>query len=161
MRRDPDTGRILPSTPAELSAAKARRKANNHKYNKTHYAKHKQRVIANVQDYKSRFYTRVREAQRNSCRRARYQMIVEYGGKCACCGENRPQFLTLDHVNGNGAEHRREITGKRSGGGYTIALWLRAHGWPKDGYQLLCWNCNCARGFSGYCHPQLVLSELA
>src|ERR1700676_3436135 len=36
------------------------------------------------------------------------QMIMKaYGGKCECCGENEMLFLSVDHINCDGAEHRR------------------------------------------------------
>jgi hypothetical protein len=37
----------------------------------------------------------------------REDVIAAYGGRCACCGEFERDFLTLDHVNNDGAEHRR------------------------------------------------------
>lgn len=50
-------------------------------------------------------------------------------------------FLTLDHVNNDGAEQRRNTGGKS---GKSLAWWLRTHGWP-TGIQVLCFNCNCGR----------------
>lgn len=44
-------------------------------------------------------------------KKLRTDVIAIYGGKCYCCGEEEASFLTLDHTNGNGAEHRRAITG--------------------------------------------------
>lgn len=70
-----------------------------------------------------------------------------YGGKCACCGESEPMFLTIDHVDGGGGNHRREI----GNGGAAINAFLRRKGYPKDGFQILCHNCNCAKGFYGAC----------
>ncbi len=33
-----------------------------------------------------------------------------YGGYvCTCCGETRELFLTLDHINNDGAEHRKQL----------------------------------------------------
>ena len=32
--------------------------------------------------------------------------------RCACCGESAYEFLAIDHMNGNGQEHRREIGSK-------------------------------------------------
>ena len=127
-------------------------------YSREYYKRNRDRILDGVKHRKVTFRERVAEAQRNSARRARLEMVKEYGGRCVCCGESQPQFLTMDHTNGDGAEHRRGLTGgaERSGGGYQIALWLKRQGWPKDGFRLLCWNCNCAKGFSGYCHPQLV-----
>lgn len=63
-------------------------------------------------------------------------MVAAYGGKCACCGETETRFLSLDHVNGGGARHRREV-----GNSYTLFRQLRDAGWPTDGYRVLCMNC--------------------
>jgi hypothetical protein len=62
---------------------------------------------------------------------------------CACCGENMIEFLTIDHINNNGAEHRREV-------GTKTILWIRRNNYP-DGFQVLCYNCNCAKQYSGGC----------
>jgi hypothetical protein len=85
----------------------------------------------------------------------REQLIKAYGGKCACprCPETNQAFLTLEHVNGDGAEHRRTV-----GRGHAVAD-LRRRGWPQDGYTLLCWNCNLATRFGRTCphmEPALV-----
>jgi 5-methylcytosine-specific restriction endonuclease McrA len=78
---------------------------------------------------------------------AKLEGIAAYGGKCACCGESRIEFLTLDHIHGRASEPRR-ITG--------LKAWarLKARGWPKDNYQLLCFNCNWAKGAYGHCPHQ-------
>ena len=72
-------------------------------------------------------------------------VLNHYGHKCACCGETTFEFLTLDHIDGNGAKHR-----KRVGNVYS---WLRKNNYP-SGYQILCFNCNCAKGFYGKCPHQ-------
>lgn len=78
----------------------------------------------------------------------RLEMIQAYGGKCVCCGESHPRFLTIDHINGGGTKHRRDI----GWSGSSVAKYLRRMGWPQDGYQLLCFNCNCGRAFNnGIC----------
>lgn len=73
-------------------------------------------------------------------------VITAYGGKCECCGETRIEFLTIDHVNGDGAEHRRKYRGN-------IYRWYRIHGYP-TGFQVLCMNCNLSKGLYGYCPHQ-------
>jgi hypothetical protein len=80
-------------------------------------------------------------------RRMREEVIEAYGGRCACCGLTGYEFLTIDHTNGDGAEHRKVI----GEGATDILNYLRANGYPKDRFRLLCWNCNCARGIYGYC----------
>jgi hypothetical protein len=68
--------------------------------------------------------------------------IEAYGGRCVCCGESHPYFLTLDHVNGDGAAEKRTYPS-----GSTVR-WAYKNGFP-DSLRLLCWNCNCARYFRG------------
>lgn len=75
------------------------------------------------------------------------EALLHYSGgdpKCACCGERRNEFLALDHTDGSGAMHRKQLKGTN------IFDWLHTHGYP-EGLRVLCHNCNCARGFYGYC----------
>jgi hypothetical protein len=65
-----------------------------------------------------------------------------YGGeRCACCGETERKFLTLDHINNDGAADRMKIAGKRTASGWTTYRYLHSKGFP-PGYQVLCMNCN-------------------
>ena len=75
--------------------------------------------------------------------RLKLEMIDAYGGCCQICGESHPAFLTIDHINGNGKEHRL-VTGII--GGSRFYYWLRRRGWPRDDYRLLCHNCNWRDG---------------
>lgn len=89
--------------------------------------------------------------------RLKRKMLVlqYYGERCACCGENHIQFLTIDHVNGGGNKHRREnnITG-----GSTMYTWLIRHNFP-EGFRTLCFNCNCARGCFGHCPHEVIVKS--
>ena len=83
-------------------------------------------------------------------------MIVAYGGHCVCCGETAAEFLTLDHVNRDGAAHRAAFGGRGVATSLQIYADLRRRGWPQDSYRLLCMNCNFAKSrFGGICpHEQ-------
>lgn len=48
------------------------------------------------------------EANRQMRRRTRLFVVAALGGRCIDCGESDIRVMTLDHVNGDGAEHRRE-----------------------------------------------------
>ena len=74
-----------------------------------------------------------------------------YGSSCACCGEKEKKFLTIDHKENDGAEHRRKI----NRGGSSTLLWLKKNGYP-SGFQILCWNCNSAKGIYGKCPHSLL-----
>lgn len=62
--------------------------------------------------------------------------------KCSMCGFNDLRALTIDHVENNGAAERRRIFGHRMYAGTTFYRWLRKNGYPRNGYQILCFNCN-------------------
>lgn len=89
-----------------------------------------------------------------SDRKDRRAAIAAYGGKCACCDEDYPEFLDIDHPNGDGAAHRRHLKG------ISIVMWLRQHGYP-PGFRILCSNCNQSIARHGYCPHQLYLIRLA
>ena len=74
----------------------------------------------------------------------RNKVFDHYGWICKCCGENNSEFLTIDHINNNGAEHRKE----KAGSGSNIYRWLIKNNFP-EGFQTLCYNCNCAKQFRG------------
>lgn len=84
----------------------------------------------------------------------RRTVLTYYGGdpaECACCGEQQIEFLAIDHINGGGGQHRREIGGPSgNAGGATLARWLKRNGYP-DGFRVLCHNCNFSRGHYGAC----------
>jgi len=67
-----------------------------------------------------------------------------YGNKCVCCQESRIEFLTIDHVNNDGAEDRRKNKHK------AICHHIIKQNFP-DKYQILCWNCNAAKQYYGVC----------
>lgn len=84
-------------------------------------------------------------------RREREKLIEAYGGVCLCCGENTFEFLTIDHIDGKGADHRRTFGGRQEYGSRKLHMWLKQNGYPKGNFRLLCYNCNCAIGAHGYC----------
>jgi hypothetical protein len=88
--------------------------------------------------------------QREWNHRRREVAIAHYGGKCACCGETMLEFLAIDHVNGGGDKQRLEV-----GSGSLFVNWLINHNFP-EGYQVLCHNCNQAKGYYGQCPHERI-----
>lgn len=106
------------------------------------------RDASKVQGIASRCKSCTLEHTRIRDKNLQLRAFGNYGGLvCACCGEKRIEFLCIDHINGGGEKHRREI-GK--GGGGPFYNWLRKNNYPA-GYRVLCSNCNSAIGRSGYC----------
>ena len=74
---------------------------------------------------------------------------------CACCGEKEIKFLSIDHINGGGSQHRRSM-GMKKGKGGNINHWIIKNNFP-TGFQVLCHNCNMAKGFYGECPHKSLL----
>ena len=74
--------------------------------------------------------------------RVRGAVFAHYGTKCACCGSTKD--LSIDHVNGDGAEHRRELLGATHQGSKTFYRWLIKNNFPK-GFQVLCRPCSSSK----------------
>lgn len=87
------------------------------------------------------------KCQRNNRRadnKLRETVLAMYGRVCNCpgCDVNNPAFLSLDHVNDDGAAHRAEL-GNRN---YTSAVRREAvKEYRPDRFQILCHNCNLAK----------------
>ena len=75
--------------------------------------------------------------------------------QCACCKEQRLIFLTLDHMDGNGAKHKRSLG---IHGGSALYCWLKKNNYP-PGYRVLCFNCNYAIFHLGFCPHVSPLSS--
>ena len=90
--------------------------------------------------------------------RLRAQVIAGYGGKCGCCGEAEPVFLTLDHVNNDGAELRRTCAYHRTV--HRLYRRIIEEGFPSD-YQILCANCNHGRYRNGGICPHKTGQDAA
>jgi hypothetical protein len=77
----------------------------------------------------------------------RKEVLQYYGGippSCACCGETLYEFLSIDHKEGGGSKHRKNLKNR------TVYCWLRQQGYP-PGFRVLCHNCNQSIGVYGYC----------
>jgi len=76
---------------------------------------------------------------RDTATNARYrrEAIDAYGGpECAGCGCKDYEILEIDHIDGGGCKHRRDI-----GPGNNIYRWLKANNYP-HGFRVLCPTCN-------------------
>lgn len=84
------------------------------------------------------------------------EILFAYDNVCVCCDQNIWQFLSIDHIDGSGGEHRKSIS--RSGG-TPFYYWLKSYNFPKDNYRLLCHNCNSSFGHYGFCPHKYILSS--
>lgn len=129
---------------AEQSANRKRWRQNHQEKMREYGAKwrstHPEANLARIRDYKEKMKNLV---------------FDHYGRACKCCGESRPQFLSMDHIHGGGNKHRRE---SRLTNSTDLFLWIVRHGFPST-FQVLCHNCNLAKGFYGRCPHEIERGE--
>ena len=121
------------------------------------------RVLCNNCNLKSRDNsrpsTKTTQQERLRGKRTRTKLkrnvIENYGGHCKCCNACDLDVLSIDHINNNGAEHKKQI------GNVPLYRWLKRNEYP-DGYQVLCMNCNVAKWIYGYCpHVKAIKKQEA
>jgi len=125
----------------------------NQNYWKEYYLKNKDKILAKNRKWGKEnkeivigYGDKNRKRQKEKRDERRFEVLSIYGGnppKCKCCGETEIKFLGIDHINGGGLKHRKEIRG-------SIYVWLEKNNYP-NGYQVLCHNCNLAKGFYDKC----------
>ena len=77
--------------------------------------------------------------------------------KCICCGVKGLEFLNMDHIipkremAKDNELIQKKFTSKLKG--EALWKWLKKNNYPK-GFQILCWNCNYAKGALGKCPHQ-------
>lgn len=76
-------------------------------------------------------------------------VMLHYGGECSCCGEDGLPFLSIDHINGDGADRRRNTKQ-----GVNFYKWIIDNKFPPD-LQVLCISCNFAKGTGEVCLHKL------
>lgn len=114
-------------------------------YSADYYRANSERMAANHHRYYLRNKETIKQRNADNRRKLRRAALDAYGSACACCGSTQDEFLSIDHVNTDGAEHRKKI-----GLGSAIHQWLRREDYP-EGFQVLCFNCNMSKGLYGQC----------
>jgi len=99
----------------------------------------KRKWTAKNKDYMKEYHRKANQA-------LKMEVLSHYSStlECACCGERHIEFLSMDHIGGGGAKHRKEIgLGK-------LYHWLKKNNYPA-GFRVLCMNCNHAYGHYDDC----------
>lgn len=116
--------------------------------------KNKDKLDASKKEYNRTHIERcrgwVKKAVKKYYEKQKLICLEHYGGKppkCACCGETRIEFLALDHIEGGGKKHHREI---KQHSPIAYRRWLINNNFP-IAMRVLCHNCNMSLGFYGYC----------
>jgi hypothetical protein len=103
--------------------------------------------LRNDPEYRAERNAKHRERSKKEVIKNRAIVLAYYGNSCSCCGESLERFLSIDHINNDGATHRKTIR-------TNIYKWLIRHKFP-PGFQLLCMNCNFGKAQNGgFCPHQ-------
>lgn len=105
----------------------------------------KQKNLEATQNWKKRHPDRVRQYSDTHREKVRNLIFDHYGRVCVCCGEDEIIFLSIDHIDGGGNHHRREV-----GSGSEMYQWLVNTNFP-EGFQVLCYNCQMGKYKNGVC----------
>jgi hypothetical protein len=124
-------------------------------YKKSHYFGTKEYQSQKAKEWYVKNSEKAKQRSIERHRVLRQQALEAYSDgdpQCRCCGERELKFLAIDHINGGGKQHRREIKASN------VYYWAKVNGYP-SGFQVLCHNCNLAKGFYGAC-PHIQKSSL-
>lgn len=122
--------------------------------NLEYYARTKEQYHKQRAEYRGKHREEIATQQRKEYAEKRLLIIQHYGGKCACCGEDEPLFLEIDHINNDGWTHRKEIETSAK----ALVLWIIRNNYP-DGFQILCANCNQGKKRGGGICPHKLRKD--
>lgn len=126
------------------------------KYGKKHYSENKHEYIERARLW------RVNNIEHRKIYESKYNEIIRnkvldyYGSKCNCCGENNRKFLAIDHINNDGAAHKRLV---KVSSGRAMYTWIIKNNFPST-FQTLCHNCNVGKkNNKGICPHKTLLNK--
>jgi phage FluMu protein Com len=128
------------------------------KRSKDYYQKNKVKVAERGKEYRKTHKEQIKQRDRTyqykhsreKREKNRLEVLMHYSNgsmKCACpnCPETNPKFLTLDHINDDGAAQRKKLFGSNKMTGRFYG-WLIQNNYPEEyKLQVACYNCNCGR----------------
>lgn len=120
------------------------------KYDKSYYERNKEKIKKKVLEWKHDHRDEYNSIKCQQYTNRRLKFISMYGGKCACCGETTMEFLSLDHID---PKTKLRANGKKEN--TPMALGRAIKEYRPNEFQILCHNCNQAKGYYGVCPHQL------
>jgi hypothetical protein len=135
--------------------------------NRDYYLQNQEKHLAYRRDYRARNREKLLEQDRAGRTQRTLEVLRHYGNgtaSCACCNESCVEMLQLDHIDANGADHRKFLKQEGVGGyatGWFIYKWLIDNNFP-EGYQVLCASCNIGKHRSkvNICPHEIARQEL-
>lgn len=115
-------------------------------YHRRYYQEHKERIKENYLAHREETLRKMKEHYQALKREVLSYYCNKSSPECIICKEKRLACLSIDHINGGGKQHRKDIKVE----GQRFYLWLKKQGFP-EGYQTLCMNCQWVKNLEGKC----------
>lgn len=125
-------------------------------------AKEKSRISSRLRSQRPEIKAKTKKSLQERTTQFKLEVFTHYSKEisdsdvpiCACCKIDDIRFLTLDHIEGRKHLSKKEQKLK------TLALWrhVKNIGFP-EGYQVLCYNCNIAKGTMHFCPHEIDRME--
>lgn len=144
--RDKDKKRDETNRKAKEYRAKNKEKINARR--RAIYKKDPEKAKKRTRDWHFKNRDEILKKNAKKIEDLRNETFTEYGGQCVCCDESNFLFLTIDHIYNDGYQDRKKIAKgghQKPGAGVHTYRMLKKLKYPKDRYQLLCFNCNLGR----------------
>src|SRR3990167_6944100 len=92
-------------------------------------------------EYDTKFHEQAKLRQRKYGRKIKLTIVNHYSQgtmRCKKCGFSDIRALQIDHIDGGGSKHHKELDRSKSG---RLYKWIIKNNFP-SGFQILCANCN-------------------
>ncbi len=116
---------------------------------KEQYLKNRVKRIADSKKWRSANKQKANDYLLSWRNKNKQAFLDKYGNKCVCCGETEYIFLTLDHINGGGNKHRKELKLNA-----TRMYQYAVKNYNPKQFQILCMNCQYGTRFGKICPHQ-------
>lgn len=94
-----------------------------------------------------------REKAKENYLKLREKFFEMYGKFCSCCGESQPEFLSLEHKQG-------QPVGRKNKENTLQATKRAVSEYRPDLFEVLCHNCNQAQKFGAVCpHKRIEIAD--
>jgi 5-methylcytosine-specific restriction endonuclease McrA len=110
---------------------------------KLYRAANKDRISSTLSAYKTKHKEKILTQTKRSHQYYRDLVFSHYGKACNICGSTNN--LSLDHKDGTGAQHRKELFGHKNAAGSNFYHWVVTNSYPEN-LQTLCTTCNGLKG---------------
>ena len=126
-------------------------------YRKKYRLLHPRKVKEGQKKWKKENPDKVKALAKRHLLKKKKIVFDHYGRLCQCCGETEAGFLTIDHINNDGAKQRKE---HKLTGGVNVYNWIINNDFPTD-LRTLCYNCNFGKRHSKICPHEIQKEKLA